>query len=238
MTSRAMVELNLEIRGSELLGQGWTWPADDLTTWRFFNKATHVFDNIEYHAYLLPTEISELLLESERNLIIQAGGNAGLYPKQYSNFFKKVVTFEPDTRWFTCLINNVPELNVFKYQACLGEKFNSLGLDINPNITGGAQNLGAIRTVEIGSIPQLTIDSLNMNPDLIHLDIEGYEGVALSGSLETIKRALPMIVIETNNLGEPYGWPDTRILEMLSTLDYVEVKNWHHDKAFKHRSKI
>jgi len=233
-----MTELNLELRGSDLLGKDWTWPADDKTTWRFFNKATHVFDGLEYHAYLLPTEISELLPESERNLIIQAGGNAGLYPKQYSKLFKKVMTFEPDHRWFACLTNNVPELNVFKYQACLGSKFDSLGLDFNPNITGGAQNLGAIRTVETGTIPQVTIDSLNINPDLIHLDIEGYEGHALSGAIETIKRALPMIVIETNNLGEPYGWPDEKLLELFSSLDYIEVKNWHHDKAFKHKSKI
>ena len=96
----------------------------------------------------------------------------------------------------------------------------------------------ALQTQQSGNIPQITIDSLNQNPDLIHLDIEGYEGFALEGAVETIKRSKPMIVLETNNLGESYGYSDSKIFNLLESLDYKIVYDWHHDKAFKHKSKI
>ena len=56
--------------------------------------------------FIFPNEIIKLLPQNKRKLIIQAGGNAGLYPKLYSTMFEKVITFEPDHRWFVCLINN------------------------------------------------------------------------------------------------------------------------------------
>jgi FkbM family methyltransferase len=233
-----IAELNLELRSGKLLGKDWLWPADDVTTWRFLNKEIHKFEEIEYRAASLPNEISALLSTEERNLVIQAGGNSGLYPKLYSKQFKKVITFEPDTRWFACLCYNAPETNIFKFQSCLGNSFTNLGLAPNLEVTGGDKNLGALQTQQSGNIPQITIDSLNQDPDLIHLDIEGYEGFALEGAVETIKRAKPMIVLETNNLGESYGYSDDKIFNLLESLDYKIVYDWHHDKAFKHKSKI
>jgi FkbM family methyltransferase len=225
-------ELNLEYRSGKLLGPNWLWPIDDVTTWKFLNKEIHIFGDIEYRAATLPNEIVELLPDNKKTLVIQAGGNSGLYPKLYSKHFKSVMTFEPDYRWFACLCENAPEKNIFKFQCCLGDKFTNLGLAPNLNITGAERNLGALQTVSSGVIPQITIDSLNQNPDLIHLDIEGYEGFALEGAVETIKRSKPMIVIETINMGDSYGWPQERLDKFLLSLGYKIIKSWYHDAAY------
>lgn len=235
--TQSLKNLNLEIRDSKIFGPGWVWPADDVTAWKFFNKHTHIFGTVEYHSATLPQEIVELLPLQQRNIVLQAGGNSGLYPKQYSKFFKKVITFEPDTRWFACLANNVPEENVYKFQACLGNNFTPLGLAPNMNVTGGASNLGAIQTVLDGEIPQLTIDSLQLDIDLIHLDIEGFEGPALLGAKETILRAKPLIVLETAGMGDAYGWPQNKIDELLFSWGYKTFKSWGHDMAYKHHEK-
>ena len=81
--------LNLEIRKDPKEGSEWLWPIEDTWCWHHLNKVR--FRN-------LPKKIAECC--KERNLVIQAGGNAGYYPKQYSKLFNTVVTFEPDHRNF------------------------------------------------------------------------------------------------------------------------------------------
>ena len=50
----------------------------------------------------------------ERRMILQAGGNCGMYPKLLSKMFNLVYTLEPDPLNFFCLTSNCPETNVIK----------------------------------------------------------------------------------------------------------------------------
>jgi FkbM family methyltransferase len=211
--------LNLEFRESKAHGGQWLWPADDTVAWGYLNKAAHRHQ---------PHRIAELCLN--RNLVIQAGGNAGLYPKQYSKLFKTTITVEPDYRNFICLAYNVPEDNVFKFQACLGNE--SKFLSIGYNDRWDHENRGAMKVTGSGLIPQITIDSLNVAPDLIHLDIEGYEAFALLGAEKTIKSHKPMIVLETNGSGDEYGWTQSKIDNLLFSWGYKILENWGHDPVY------
>ena len=87
---------------------GWCWPKDDVNTWAFLLKH---FD--------LPQQISNHV--SNKRVVVQAGGNCGLYPKQYGKLFDTVYTFEPDWLNFYCLVRNCPDDNIIKAQACLGD---------------------------------------------------------------------------------------------------------------------
>src|SRR5713226_10173153 len=49
------------------------------------------------------------------DVAVQAGGNAGAWPKAMAGKFAAVYTFEPDALNFYCLCRNVPEFNVFKF---------------------------------------------------------------------------------------------------------------------------
>jgi FkbM family methyltransferase len=211
-------KLNLEFRESDRYSGKWLWPADDYWGWKNLNKKPNV---------QLPSIISSQV--KKKNLIIQAGGNCGLYPKYYSSVFKKVVTFEPDHRNFFCLTYNVPESNVFKFQACVGNENTSLSLSENPVYAG----MASLTVSGEGDIPQITIDSLNLNPDLIHLDIEGFEGFALLGAKETILRSKPIIALETNGLGDAHGWNINTINDLMSSLGYSIAVDLEHDKIYK-----
>lgn len=213
--------LNLEIRKDRANDTEWLWPVEDTYCWKHLNKSRfrHLPKIIAAHC-------------KQHTLVIQAGGNAGYYPKQYAKIFDRVVTFEPDHRNFFCLCYNVPEQNVFKFRACLGSNAESLALEMN---VSHPANLGGLRIAGQGMIPQIRIDALDLDPDLIHLDIEGYEGHALLGAKETIERSHPMIVLEINGFGDAYGWPEQKIKEILSDWHYTEYHTFENDRVFVHK---
>ena len=60
-------------------------------------------------------------------------------------------------------------------------------------------NSGATRVKRRGELLQVTLDRFHLEPDLIHLDIEGMERSALKGMLGTINTFKPAIVLERAN---------------------------------------
>lgn len=202
--------LNLEYRVHKNLGGNWLWPKEDQGCWRHLNKLKY-FDN--------PHKVASLT--NERKLIIQAGGNCGIYPKQYSTLFDVVITFEPDFRNFYCLSHNVPEKNVFKFQAALGSNTEFVNVTAPEKDAAGEYNIGGFQTEVGGIIPQVTIDSLNVQPNVIQLDIEGFEGFALLGAEKTIKKCRPVLVIENKDFGIRHNWGSKEITELLSSWGYI-----------------
>ena len=225
---------NLEYRSGPYMQGEWLWPREDILTWEFFHKNEKTaWSDGSTNIIHLPNEVEKLVPQNKRRLIIQAGGNAGLYPKLYSTMFEKVITFEPDHRWFVCLNNNCPETNVFKFQTALGNDNKPVKM-MSPEYKG-RKNLGANYIVSDGNIPKIKLDALGLSPDVIHLDIEGAEWDALLGAKETIARSKPMIIVEWNQLGEKFGWSDKKIEEMFASLNYVLHKQWPRDRAYRHK---
>jgi hypothetical protein len=77
----------------------------------------------------------------------------------------------------------------------------------------------------IGETPQVTIDSFNLEPSLIFLDIEGYEGFAIQGAVNTIKKFKPIIILESHWVSEKQGWSKNDINNLLfaSSIDFVKI---------------
>lgn len=215
-----LVDLNLEYRTCTHDSSRWLWPAEESGAWKALTKESN---------YNLPNKISKFCTKFD--LVFQAGGNAGIYPKHYGNLFKSVITAEPDYRNFFCLAHNAIEKHIFKFQTCIGNENMPLDLNVKGDYT--PKNRGKMRVHGAGLIPQITIDSLEIWPDLIHLDIEGYEGNALQGAVDTINRARPIIVIETNGSGDAYGWPQEKIDDLIYFLGYQMIEDWGHDKVYK-----
>jgi FkbM family methyltransferase len=195
------------------------WPKNDVWAWKWLNKKDH---------WDLPIRISNFC--NSKKTVIQAGGNAGLYPLLYSKIFDTVITFEPDPNNFYCLDKNISAKNVIKYPYALGNTTSFVGLETNP--LWDIKNSGALKIKSDGNIKQVTIDSLNIQPDLIHLDIEGFEGPALLGAEKTIDSYHPIIVLETNGSGDEYGWPQQKIDKLLKSWGYSIHVNWEHDTVY------
>jgi FkbM family methyltransferase len=204
------------------LRDGWCWPQQDVNTWNFLNQH---FD--------LPKKISRYV--PTPTVVVQAGGNCGLYPKQYAEIFDTVYTFEPDWLNFYCLVRNCPDQNIVKAQACLGAEPGMVNLAVKHWSRGKSFVRGS------GQYPVYQIDSLGLNNcDLIHLDIEGYEYFALQGAVNTIQKFQPVIVIEMwDQLDNRFGINiNNQTHELLLSLGYTYVTTLEDsDKIYIHESK-
>lgn len=134
------------------------------------------------------------------DVVVQAGGNCGMYPRFYKNYFKEVYTFEPDNLNYYCLDVNCSGEGYHKFHGGLGNTTNKLSLR-----RGSMTNVGTHRiTGQPGNIQMYRIDDLNLKAcDLIHLDIEGYEETALQGAKETIEKFKPVVITERSG-GEKF----------------------------------
>jgi len=158
----------------ELRDKFW-WPKSDKRCWQYMLDHPDV-----------PEKVAQYVKKKNRKTIIQAGGNAGFYPKQYASLFETVYTFEPDWLNFYCLNLNVPYENVIKIQSCLGNKHELVSLKIKE------VNRGKNFVAGEGKYPIYMIDNLNLNDcSAIQLDIEGYEYYALLGGEKTILKYKP-----------------------------------------------
>jgi FkbM family methyltransferase len=163
------------------------------------------------------------------DVCVQAGGNVGLWPKILSEKFHAVYTFEPDSENFNCLVANVPESNVIKFNAALGEA--PAFIQVGSPDAAHKNNCGAYQVLGQGIVPVMTIDSLDLNHcDLLYLDIEGYELFALEGAYETIRDYHPVISIEQKNLPLMYGLHKESATDwLIQTFDYEIAERIHRD---------
>lgn len=195
---------------------GWHWPEKDLKCWNWLQQEKD-----------LPQQITNRV--NERRVMIQAGGNCGFYTKLYAEMFDTVYTFEPDTTNFYCLVLNLQNHNVYKQQACIGDKHQLVA------ISSSKKNVGcyAVNITLKGQIPTLLIDDLELTVcDLIHLDIEGWEFPALRGAVETIKRCRPVIALEWMNHGSKFGFSHDEIENWLEQQGYETSENIMNERIF------
>lgn len=116
-----------------------------------------------------------------------------MYADYYSRYFENVYTAEPDSDNFHCLTANADSSNVYKMNCALGAEDRTVMIH-NDRRNFGATYITDQDGVEVGMI---TIDGLGLAPDVIHLDVEGYETEILKGAHNTIMKHAPLIVLET-----------------------------------------
>ena len=167
-----------------------------------------------------------------KQIAVQAGGNAGIYPVTLAGIFDKVITFEPDDENFACLQYNCKDRrNVIAHKAALGNSNEPVQVQEVQGMRFGelCVNTGAYRVVPGGSIPQMMIDDLDLPTlDFLQLDVEGFELNALIGGLDTIQKHWPVIMVETFGHGD-----DPTVF--LEDLGYHCVVKGHYDRVFVRR---
>ena len=142
-----------------------------------------------------------------KNVVVQAGANAGFFPINLAKSFHKVITFEPIPYIWDCLVKNIndrPHIdNITFYNKGVGSQ-NSVGSqDLKRKKNSGASS---IKYDVSGNIEIVTIDSLELEGmDLLWLDIEGFEVEALIGAKKTIQKYKPVIVLENKGLIKGWG---------------------------------
>lgn len=199
---------------------GWTWPKADVGAW------AAVF-------FTLPDLDAAIRLCKKRNTVVQAGGNCGVWPKHLATYFDIVYTFEPDNTNYGALVMNVPEVNVVKHRAALGEAPRLVTVNDYSADNYGAKFIQCDTDASVAHLtltqraPMMVIDELALpSLDLLVLDIEGYETAALRGAADSILRCKPVVMFEDKH-SERYGFQKPE--DYLTTLNYRTVARLHRD---------
>lgn len=160
----------------------------------------------------------------------------------------KVWAFEPNNENYRCAkitleLNDIK--NIVLRNAGLGDEHKIVHLqttDETGRSLGGMSHVVASHTdiensadkAQIVKIDDVINDDRNVS--IIQLDVEGHEKEALSGSLKTIKRCRPTLIIEI--------WPSSKLVtsdwfaENIFSLGYREIQKLHGNTVFACESKI
>jgi FkbM family methyltransferase len=131
-------------------------------------------------------------------VVLEGGANIGTLTVKLSKVAKEVYAFEPVKETFNVLKQNL-EVNMCKNVHTINEGLGAEKTRAYIRHMGGYSNPGGTAiTTGFGNMLVTTIDSLGLDKlDYIKLDIEGHEESALlKGGIETIKRCMPIIVVE------------------------------------------
>jgi len=210
---------------------------DNVSPWVWLKADTVTFPAIkeDWENYLKPTLLKNV---TDWSLCIQAGGCMGMYPKLLSFMFEEVVTLEPDSSNYNCLIaNSADRNNITSHNLALGAYKKTVEL-YHPFPENPGQNLISTRdrlrySGQVSEVEMITIDNLNVaSCGLIMLDIEKYELFAILGAIKTIETFKPVIICEytetTNNT----------INALLAELGYALVDKAQNDSVFKYDGTI
>ncbi len=159
---------------------------------------------------------------------VQAGGGLGMWSAKMAEHFDNVYTFEPNHELFRCMQLNLPEPNIWKYQAALG--FDRGCRDMSWGFS--RNNYGGYYVEKEGPVPTMRVDDLGLeNCDLLMLDVEGAEFDALRGSFNTVNRGQPVIVLEwkPHTLCR-FGANEKRLREWLDERGYSFKCDFHNGK--------
>lgn len=187
-------------------------------------------ESIRWATWDLKNLDNALQLTRGRKVVVQAGGNLGVFAKALSDEFETVYTFEPSPRLFPDMVANAPEPNIIRFQCALGDQPGVVGLR---HETDKLDHAGVTHIDGEGVLPVIRLDSLNLPVcDLLYLDVEGFEFFALRGAEETIARCKPTVVVEINECCERYGITADDIGKLMKRLGYVRRLHIHNDHVF------
>ncbi|GAB4508164.1 MAG: hypothetical protein Tsb0026_06300 [Sulfuricaulis sp.] len=154
----------------------------------------------------------------------------------------KIWAFEPNRENYLCAkvtleINDIE--NVILCHAGLGARQENLLVktsDKNGRSLGGTSRIIAMESNEVAGtevVQMVTIDDRGVperKVSIIQLDVEGHEKEALTGALKTIKRWLPIIIVEVlpNSTLLSSEW----FAENILSLGYRKINEIHGNSVF------
>lgn len=202
------------------------WKSDFIQKEILFNSRYYE-DSYLFYA----TKVFKGKMRFKGKMILDIGANIG----NHSIYFvkecgaAKVLSFEPIPKTFEILKRNI-ELNnlqnsIIPYNWGIGDmRSRASASDYDLTNIGGT----FLRNVHNGEVEVHSIDEMNIdeNVALIKIDVEGFEAKVIKGALKTIKKNMPMIMVE--------AWENSNtifsIINMLCKFGYdfkqVDVDNY------------
>jgi FkbM family methyltransferase len=202
---------------------GWFFPDNDT----HFEKYVLEFPNTQYQQKSIDYAYNYV---KNFNHAIDIGANVGLHTVRFAQKFKRVFSFEPVTSVHECLKKNILKFkNVENYKVGLGQEHTHEVISIPKNNTNcGQYSIVDFQNFQNDLVNEKIIikrlDDYNLPADLIKIDTQGYELPILRGSIETLKKNFPVLILELENKKDLH-----EVELLLKPLGYTCVKKNKHD---------
>jgi FkbM family methyltransferase len=196
----------------------------------------HIFNHFTIHrgrgVFYENALLEKIKSMNIKGTYIDCGANIGNHSVYFLNFTdcNNLISIEGHDKIFDILKYNVDNNNIYKKKVNLinnlvGDKIdNSYFINLEDENNCGVGYVNKEKGLQKNMI---TIDSLKIDDlSLIKLDVENYEFQVLLGSVETIKKYRPVIIIELHETNPFY----TKILEFLKIHNY-ESDNINYAKS-------
>jgi FkbM family methyltransferase len=210
---------------------GWHFPDFD----RHFARTVSQYPGTDYQQATIDEAVQHV---KKFDCAVDVGGNIGLHTVRFSTIFQKVHSFEPTDINFECLQKNTETLlNVKLHKLGLGAEDANLIIQLPCN----TDNCGNFSIVDFAdytdqtiqeTIEIRTLDSFDLKPDLIKIDVQGFDYNVLLGAANTIAQHRPVIIIESETKKS-----QNSIGDLLSQKGFVVAAKIRHDQIWVHREK-
>jgi FkbM family methyltransferase len=161
---------------------------------------------------------------------IDVGANIGLWSRWLSQQgAKNIDCFEPIAKNLECLRKNVQDIqNLNIHEVALGQTQGSITLYIEKSESNVGQHtidknyFGESALLKGFTVPVNTLDSYQLAPTFIKIDVQGAEMMVLNGAIKTITQHRPAICIECED-------PELATIIFLESLGYQVLGNTNSD---------
>ena len=160
-------------------------------------------------------QIYKEFIPKKEQVVADIGAQYGDYAILCSKVYKaKVYTFEPLPDNFKEIeenikLNDLTEKEVKAFNVALSDENKEKYITFDGDM---ANSIGKGKKIRIKF---RTLDSYKIKPDIIKIDVEGFEVNVLRGAIKTIKKYKPKIIIETHSREL-----EEQVKEMLTSLVY------------------
>jgi len=187
----------------------------------------------------------DTLKNRKNNVFIDVGTHSGYYPSLFTNFFEKIIGFEPSQKCFE-ILKDLNDNKFSYYQYFVGDK--------SMKVTGADSESGYsfydkisnYKQTDFQQLSQITLDEFCKNKKIdkitaIKIDVDGNDLNVLYGSKKTIQLNRPSILIEnySSEIFEFFNSLDYSLMSMISStekpfdLNLEELKNYDPNKWVK-----
>ncbi len=177
------------------------------------------------------TRVSQLVAPSSL-AFVDVGSHCGFWSLMFADYFGSVHAIEPAQYQYELLEQNLKDnaiRNITPMRLALSDSEGLRVLHVM-GMSGGNNMIGAplespMRTeqVSVTMLDRLALPQIRM----MKIDVEGHEYEVLRGSIKTIQRDRPVIVIES----DPLGLSRDQVQKLLTALGYTigELDKARHD---------
>ena len=162
------------------------------------------------------------IFPNKNRVYIDVGAHIGTTMAAYSRLFQSLHGYEPTTRNFEFLKQNMISNNLTNCRIYNTGLYSSDCRGTMKYHGGGNSGCIYFEPSEDGEIQCTTLDAQNhTNVDFIKIDTEGSELHVLRGAEALLRTYKPLVQIETNGLSEKhYGIKDQECIDFLTSLGY------------------